>query len=193
MEKNKTLVWVEAAIIAALAYVLGLIPLETANAAFDISLGLIPLVIFSLRRGVAPAMFAGAIWGTLSILTGKAYMVTIPQVIFEYPFAFAFGGMGGIFSKPIKLALKEKNTSKLTQYVIFAAFTAAFSRWFWHYWAGVFIWGSYAPKGQSPYLYSLIANGGSALTNAVLLSIILVLLVRLGGKRLSYLLNPNRS
>lgn len=189
MKKNKTLVWVEAAIIAALCYVLGLIPLESANAAFDISLGLIPLVIFSLRRGVAPAMLAGALWGTLSILTGKAYVVTIPQVIFEYPFAFAFGGVGGIFAKKVNEALRKKNTGKLTQYVIFAAFTAAFSRWFWHFWAGVFIWGSYAPKGQSPYLYSFIANGGSALTNAVLLSVVLVLLVRLGGKRLSYLLN----
>lgn len=190
MQGKKLVVWVEVAVIAALCYVLGLIPIESANAAFDLSLGLIPLVLFSFRRGLVPAMVAGVLWGTLSILTGKAYIVTVPQVIFEYPFAFAFGGMSGLFAQKVKTALKNNENKKLTQYLILASVTAAFSRWFWHFWAGVFIWGSYAPKGQSPFVYSFIANGTSAIANALLLSIFLVLLGRLGGKRLLYLIQP---
>jgi thiamine transporter len=60
------------------------------------------------------------------------------------------------------------------------------TRWFWHFIAGVIFWGSYAPKGMSPYWYSFVLNGTSALANAILLSIILVVLV----KKAPRLLNP---
>ncbi|WP_071130637.1 energy-coupled thiamine transporter ThiT [Enterococcus timonensis] len=179
MQKQKLVVWVEVAVIAALCYVLGLIPIESANAAFDLSLGLIPLVIFSLRRGAGPAMLAGVLWGTLSILTGKAYIVTVPQVIFEYPFAFAFGGLGGIFSIKVKQAISNDGKNK-NLWLVLTALVAVFSRWFWHFWAGVFIWGSYAPEGQSPFVYSLIANGGSAIANSVLLIVVLLLISQTG-------------
>lgn len=185
-EKYDLSTWVEAAIIASLAYVLGFIPIQSGNAAFDLSLGLIPLVLFSFKRGAIPAIVAGFLWGLLSILTGKAIVVSVPQVIFEYPFAFSFAGLGGVFSAEIKKDLAQHHQKRAIFYMVLASFVATFSRWFWHFWAGVFVWGSYAPIGQSPYLFSFLANGASFVTNFILLSVAFTLLLKLGKKRFIY-------
>ncbi|MBS7578008.1 energy-coupled thiamine transporter ThiT [Enterococcus sp. MMGLQ5-2] len=171
---------VEIAVIAAVAFALSYIPVQTANAAIDISLGLIPLAILAFRRGFLPAMTAGFIWGLLSIISGKAFILTAIQVIIEYPIAFAFGGLVGIFAHQVKT--KRNNVP----WLIASVFTGVIARWFWHFLAGVIFWGSYAPKGMSPYWYSFVMNGTSALANAVLISIILVILVKKAPK----LLNP---
>ncbi|WP_423253253.1 energy-coupled thiamine transporter ThiT [Melissococcus plutonius] len=173
-------VWIEGTIIAAMAMVLSFIPIQTANASFDLSLGLVPLALYSYRRGVLPGMTAGFIWGLLNIVLGNSMknFISVPQIIFEYPFAFAFGGMGGIFSRQIKNTIELKQMTKASCFVILGGITAAFSRWFWHFWAGVFVWGMYAPKGMSPYWYSFIVNGTSGVANAIYICIVLVILVR---------------
>ncbi|WP_245186919.1 energy-coupled thiamine transporter ThiT [Enterococcus larvae] len=179
-------VWIEGTVIAAMAMALSFIPLESANAAFDLSLGLIPLVLYSFRRGALPGITAGFIWGLLSIVLGSAMknFISVPQIIFEYPFAFAFGGMGGLFSAKIQQAVSSEESGKAARYIILGSVTAALSRWFWHYWAGVFVWGAYAPEGMSPYWYSFIFNGGSAVANAVMVSVVLVLVVKISPKLL---------
>jgi thiamine transporter len=177
-------VWIEGTVIAAMAMALSFIPLESANAAFDLSLGLIHLVLYSFRRGAIPGLAAGFIWGLLSIVLGSAMknFISVPQIIFEYPFAFAFGGLGGLFSGKIQAAIVSEKSGKAIRYIIFGSVTAVFSRWFWHYWAGVFVWGAYAPEGMSPYWYSFIFNGGSAVANALMVSVVLVLVVKVSPK-----------
>lgn len=173
-------VWIEGTVIAALAMALSFIPIQTANSAFDLSLGLVPLAVYSYRRGLIPGLTAGFVWGLLNILLGSAMknFISVPQIIFEYPFAFAFGGMGGIFANKIQGAIHNKQQSKAVSYVVLGGIVAALARWFWHYWAGVFVWGMYAPKGMSPYLYSLIFNGGSAIANAIYVAVVVSILVK---------------
>lgn len=181
MQKKMDLrVWIEGTIIAALAMALSFIPVQSANAAFDLSLGLLPLVLYSYRRGFVPGVTAGFIWGLLSIIVGSAMknFVSVPQIIFEYPFAFAFGGFGGLFAKKIQQAIAGHSTKTVTSYIILGAVVASLSRWFWHFWAGVFVWGAYAPEGMNPYLYSFIYNGSSAVANLVYVSVGLVMLYR---------------
>ncbi|MHC5216612.1 energy-coupled thiamine transporter ThiT [Enterococcus sp. LJL128] len=177
-------VWIEGTVVAAMAMALSFIPLETANAAFDLSLGMIPLVLYSYRRGVLPGLTAGFIWGLLSIVLGSAMknFISVPQIIFEYPFAFAFGGMGGLFADKIQAAVSKGEKAKSIRFIILGSITAVVSRWFWHYWAGVLVWGAYAPAGMSPYWYSLVFNGGSAIANTVLVSVVLVLVANLAPR-----------
>ncbi|MBP2100218.1 energy-coupled thiamine transporter ThiT [Enterococcus rivorum] len=173
-------VWIEGTIVAAMAMALSFIPIQSANSAFDLSLGLVPLVLYSYRRGLIPGLTAGFIWGLLNIILGSALknFISVPQIIFEYPFAFAFGGMGGLFAKKIQTSLAQKNTRQAIIYVVLGGFVAVCSRWFWHYWAGVLVWGMYAPEGMSPYWYSLIFNGGSAIANTIYVGIVLGILVK---------------
>ncbi|MGG5315066.1 energy-coupled thiamine transporter ThiT [Enterococcus sp. AZ072] len=177
MRKQLSLnVWIEGTLIAALAMSLSFLPIQSLNASLDLSLGLVPLVLYSFRRGLVPALMAGFTWGLLTIVVGSAMrnFISVPQIIFEYPFAFTFGGMGGLLSPKLQAAIKAQQKRKSIFLIVSGGFIAAFSRWFWHYWAGVFVWGAYAPDTMNPFLYSFILNGASALANAIFVSVVLV-------------------
>ena len=178
MRNTKLITMIEGAIIAGVCVALSYIPLSTANASFDLSLGLIPLGVYALRRGALPGLAVGCVWGLLLIVLGKAFILTIPQVLLEYPLAFAFGGFGGILSPLLRRFVLKERFGAAVRTVIFAAVIAAASRWVFHFWAGVVFWGSYAPEGMSPVAYSLFFNGISAAANAVMLAIILPILFR---------------
>ena len=202
MRNTRLIIMIEGAIITGICVALSYIPLNTANADFDLSLGLIPLGVYALRRGPAPGLAAGFVWGLLMIVLGKAFILSIPQVLLEYPLAFAFGGFGGVFSGLLRRKLAPVNAAGnatgnagvtiagnatgsaagnavgVIPVVVFASISTAVARWFFHFWAGVVFWGSYAPPGMSPYLYSFIFNGTSAAANAVMLAVILSILVK---------------
>ena len=187
MRNTKLITMIEGAIIAGVCVALSYIPFQTANAAFDVSLGLIPLGVYALRRGILPGMTVGFVWGLLLIVLGKAFILTIPQVFLEYPIAFAFGGFGGIFAGRFRrcnevreeICVKcEHRVLNTIQTIVLSGITAAVTRWFFHFWAGVIFWGSYAPEGMSPYVYSFICNGSSAAVNAGILVAVLLILVK---------------
>jgi thiamine transporter len=155
--------------------VLSWIPIEAPNAAFDLSLGLIPLAVYAVRRGAGPAIAVGAVWGLLHLVGGKAYILTPLQFIFEYPFAFAFGGMFGIFAARTRGALAGDGTSAVL-WIVWASLAATLSRWFWHFLAGGIVWAEYAPDGMNPWIYSLVMNGLSFIGNAVMLVVVMTAL-----------------
>ncbi|MDR3156649.1 MAG: energy-coupled thiamine transporter ThiT [Lactobacillales bacterium] len=166
------LLYLEIAITTTMSFVLSCTPLQLFNSALDLSLGFIPIAILSIRRGILPAFCAGTLWGILSILIGKAYFLTTTQVLIEYPIAFAFGSLLGLFS------LKIKTKPCPIFWIVLASFVGSVARWSWHFIAGVIFWGSYAPKGWNPYTYSFIMNGTSCFINAIMLSIILIIFVK---------------
>lgn len=103
MEKKYS-VWIEGTIVAALALVLSLIPLQIGSS-FSISLGQIPLTLFALRRGWKAGLLSGFIWGILHFPTGQVYYLSVIQVLIEYPIAFTFAGFAGLFSKRMQKML----------------------------------------------------------------------------------------
>ncbi|NLM65836.1 MAG: hypothetical protein GX180_01455 [Enterococcus sp.] len=76
----KTKILVDGTLMAALAMVFSLIPLQVGSS-FSISLGQIPLTIFALRRGVKPGLLAGLVWGLLHFPLGQVYFLSVPQVL----------------------------------------------------------------------------------------------------------------
>ncbi|HIX70092.1 MULTISPECIES: energy-coupled thiamine transporter ThiT [Enterococcus] len=182
---NKNLrVWIEGTIIAAMGMALSYIPIQTANAALDLSLGLVPLVLYSYRRGALAGMTAGFVWGLLNIVLGSAMknFISVPQIIFEYPFAFAFGGLGGLLGTKVRLSVQKGHQKQMVLYIVLGAVLACLSRWFWHFWAGVFVWGAYAPENMSPWLYSFSVNGASALGNIIYVAVVLVILAKVAPR-----------
>lgn len=116
MEKKYS-VWIEGTIVAALALVLSLIPLQIGSS-FSISLGQIPLTLFALRRGWKAGLLSGFIWGILHFPTGQVYYLSVIQVLIEYPIAFTFAGFAGIFSKRMQKNVIEGNTGNDHHYCI---------------------------------------------------------------------------
>lgn len=178
-KKRDLSIWLEGTIVAAMGMVLTHIPANIGF--FDLSLGLVPLVLYSFRRGLLPGMISGFTWGLLSIVSGGAmkFFISVPQIIFEYPFAFAFGGLGGIVAKKLHAGIASNNTRAVHTMIIFGGALGALARFFWHFWAGVVVWGSYAPKNMNPYVYSLIINGTSGVANAVYVAVVLLFVYKM--------------
>lgn len=105
MGKNR--VWVEGTIVAALAMVLSLIPIQIGSS-FSISLGQIPLTLFALRRGTKAGMLAGFIWGILHFPLGQVYYLSVVQVLIEYPIAYTFAGAAGLMASNVQKLCRWK-------------------------------------------------------------------------------------
>ncbi|HEK9991291.1 TPA: energy-coupled thiamine transporter ThiT [Streptococcus equi subsp. zooepidemicus] len=174
---NKTTVTVliEAAIFAALAMALSFIP-DFAGW-FSPSYGAIPLVLFSLRRGLRYGLLTGLIWGLLHFVLAKVYYLSLSQVIIEYILAFTSMGLAGLFSKPLANSLGTNKRSFSLLIASAAAFLAIGVRYIWHFIAGVVFWGSYAPKGTSAIWYSFTVNGTAGLLTFIVTLIALLIIL----------------
>jgi len=172
---KRSRVILEGTIIAALSMALSFIPLNIGTG-FSVSLGMIPLTLYALRRGTVPGIYAGLVWGLLHFLMGQVYFLTVSQVIIEYVFAFAAAGFSGLFSQKLQDALKNKSSSAW-KYVVSGTFVGVLIRYIFHFIAGFIFWGKYAIWGLSPVMYSLVANGISGLLTGIVTAVVLLLLL----------------
>lgn len=176
--KQKLTIQIEIMMMAVFAYLLSLIPLQFSN--FDISLGIIPILLISLRRNVWQGLEAGLIWGILKLLLGSAQILSPTQAFIEYLLAFTCAGLAGIFSS----AFHNKNHPLL--YVILGSLTGSLARFFWHFIAGGVFWDSYAPQSINPWIFSLLINGISGLLTALVATAILILLFKMAPQLFLY-------
>jgi thiamine transporter len=178
MSNRHLLVWIEGTVIAALAMALEYLP--HAVGPLNVSYGIIPLAVYSLRRGWKAGLSSGLVWGLLDLFLrgfGSGGFLNPLQGLIEYPLAFAVVGLIGFGASPVQHALSRQQRGRVLGYAISTTFFGVLCKYFLHFVAGVFYWGSYAPKGMSPVIYSLVANGGSAILNLVLVSLVVGLLL----------------
>jgi len=171
---------IETALVAAFAMALSYIP-DFASW-FTPSFGAVPVVLFALRRGPKYGTLAGLIWGLLHFILGKVWYLALSQVIIEYIIAFISMGLAGFLSAPFQNALSKDNKGRALIYSTIGATLAVFVRYFWHYVAGFIFLGRYAPKGMSPYLYSLSVNGTAGLLTLVFVILALAIIIPTQGK-----------
>lgn len=172
---NKTRILVEGTVVAALALVLSFIP-TTIGSSFTISLGMIPLTLFALRRGLKPALMSAFIWGILHFPASQVVYLSVIQVLIEYPIAFTFAGFAGLYAKKVQQALVDQEISKARKNIVLGTFVGTGARFFWHFIAGVVFWGSYALWGMNPWIFSLVMNGVSGVATAIVTAIVAVLI-----------------
>lgn len=181
MQQNERLkTMVEGAIFAGLAMALTYVPHDFGVSSIQLAYGLIPIAIYCYRRGVVPGMVAGLIWGLLDMwLRGSGSLLHPIQIILDYPVPFALAGLIGLVKPQVDHALAQDQRKLAALWAILGFLIGDFAKYAVHYLSGVFFWGSYAPKGQSAWVYSLVINGGSFVANAILGSIVISLLVGL--------------
>ena len=99
MENNKKFfslqMMVEGGIMLALAYVLNMFKLYTMPQGGDISLSMLPIMIFAIRWGGLPGFILGALYGILKLIV-EPYVIHPAQLILDYPLPSAFVGLSGI-------------------------------------------------------------------------------------------------
>ncbi|HEX2944473.1 MAG TPA: energy-coupled thiamine transporter ThiT [Clostridia bacterium] len=148
MKKQNTRMLVEAGMMIALAIILGeYVWLFKMPLGGTVTLGgMVPLFIFSFRWGWKKGILVGAIYGILDLILGGFYSMHPISILLDYPLAYSMIGLAGLFRKTA------------VGYIggIFAGITG---RFLCHVVSGVVFYASYAPKGQSPWVYSILYNG----------------------------------
>ncbi len=133
----------EAAMLIALAGALHLVRLFQLPFGGSITLGsMIPILLFSLRRGAKPGILAGTMFGVI-VLIEEPFIFHPFQVFLDYPLAFGLLGLAGIF---------KRNPIAGVAVAISGRFVA-------HYLSGIIFFAEFAPEGINPYLYSALYNG----------------------------------
>ena len=136
-----------------------------------ITLGsIIPIILISYVYGPLVGMLTGFLFGIISLFIDP-YILHPVQVLFDYPLPFMAVGVAGFF--------KNK---------YLGASIGMLLRFISHFISGVVFFGSYAPEGISPIIYSLSVNG---LAVGGELMICLVLLAFLPVERLVKMLKSN--
>lgn len=181
-EKTKTnhsqlIALVECAIMVALAVVLDLLPLPKWPNGGSLSIASVPIIYISYRRGLRWGLAAGLVESAIQLITGwyappaGTALAVFGCVLLDYFLAFTVLGAAPLF---VRLGGK----SKLAGYGI-GAVAVNLLRFVCSFLSGVLLWGSYAPEGQSVWLYSLAYNGGYMIPNAILSGVCIVLLCAL--------------
>ncbi|MBO0469426.1 energy-coupled thiamine transporter ThiT [Enterococcus sp. DIV0242_7C1] len=179
MQRKKELqVWIEGTIVAAIAMILSFIPTNIGSS-FSISLGMIPVTLFALRRGAKAGFFSAFIWGLLHFPLAQVYYLTPVQVVIEYILAFGFAGFAGVFSGKLQQSIQNGTFKKSVSIICYATFLGTLMRYFWHFIAGVIFWGSFALWGMNPWLFSFVMNGISGLATAVVTALFLIALLKI--------------
>jgi thiamine transporter len=177
MKKLGLVALIEAALMAAFAVILDLLPSIDLSPSISISISMVPIFLLAFRHGVKASLASGFIWGLLQIASGDAWIATPVQMIIEYFIAFAFIGFAGLFYRKIQGSIRNNQKKKALLWVVIAVFVGSLARYFWHFIAGFIFFAEYAPEGMDPVLFSFLTNGATMLGTAVLCSIVLVLLI----------------
>ncbi|MBU5484257.1 energy-coupled thiamine transporter ThiT [Clostridium sp. MSJ-11] len=103
---------------------------------------MLPIMVFSSMFGAIPSIIVGTAYGLLQFIQDP-YIVHWAQVFLDFPLAFGAIGLAGLFRNNLVLS----------------SLAGGLGRMFFHFLSGVIFFGSYAPAGMHPAIYSLSVNG----------------------------------
>ncbi|WP_315121252.1 energy-coupled thiamine transporter ThiT [uncultured Clostridium sp.] len=103
---------------------------------------MLPIIMFSSMFGAIPGIIVGTAYGLLQFIQ-EPYIVHWAQVFLDFPLAFGAIGLAGLFRNNLALS----------------SLAGGLGRMFFHFLSGVIFFGSYAPEGMHPVIYSLSVNG----------------------------------
>jgi thiamine transporter len=122
---------------------------------------MVPLLWFSLRRGLRWGVEAGVVYGLVHmVISGDIYYPT--QILLDYPLAFGALGLAGAFQN----------------HPVIGAGVGIAGRFVCHFISGVVYFGQYAWEGWSVYAYSAAYNATYLVPEFVVSAIIIYILLR---------------
>lgn len=130
---------------------------------------LLPLMIYAYLFGVRKGVFAGFAYGLLQALQDPSILHPA-QFLLDYPVAFAWIGIAGIFAK-----VKKLDKYPQLQFAC-GATLAGLGRFAMHFLSGAFAFGAFAPDGTPVLLYSFTYQAGYVLPDLAIAVIAGILL-----------------
>ncbi len=110
--------------------------------------------------GPATGIMAGIAYGLLQLIQDP-YIVSLPQMLVDYVFAFGALGLSGFF--------RDQKRGLLRGYIC-----AVVGRFIFAVLSGVIFFGQYAPEGMNPFVYSTLYNGAYLGLEAVITIVLLL-------------------
>jgi thiamine transporter len=167
MTSRPTKVLVEGALCVALAAVLNVIKLWHMPMGGSVSLEMLPLVVYALRRGVGPGMVVGGVYGVVGLMMGPV-VFNWAQFLLDYPLGYAMVGAAGALA-PVYRARAGGRAGRVA--IVAAVLLGGTMRLAMHWVSGVLFFAAYAPVGQPAWLYSLTYNGAYMVPSMVLCAV----------------------
>jgi thiamine transporter len=124
--------------------------------------GMVPLLWFSLRRGLRSGLEASVIYGLVNMLLPGSYVVDPVQGLLDYPIAFAALGLAGMFRK----------------YPLIGVGAGITGRFLAHFASGIWFFSEYAPTGTHPVVYSAVYNGSYLVVEFIISVVIMYIIVK---------------
>ncbi|MFC7372126.1 energy-coupled thiamine transporter ThiT [Fictibacillus iocasae] len=154
MERKTLGLLTEAAIMSALAVILGFVKFNGfwPNGG-SVSLEMVPIFFMAFRRGLAGGLITGLAVGLLQLMFNFSAVHPL-SIVLDYPIAFMAAGLAGMFALPAK-----EKASKRSLYLVTGIFLGCTVRFASHVLSGAVFFASYAPEGMNPWLYSVLYNG----------------------------------
>jgi len=171
VDRNRLLIWLEMAMMAALAFVFSEIKVFQMPQGGSVSLVMVPIALIAVRRGIIPGIVTGMIVGLLQLFMGGYYVHPI-QLLLDFPLAFAALGLAGI----VRISDYE-NKSKRNLAVWGALLVGVLVRFACHFTSGIVWFGEYAPDGMPVAWYSFVYNITYLLPEMVISGIVLTIVL----------------
>lgn len=177
MNKNsKTLILVEAAMCIALATILSYLKIYEMPFGGSITLEMLPIVFYALRRGYKWGVVTGFAHGVLQMILGfssvlycSTLLSQIGCILLDYVIAFSVLGLASVFAAPFK------HSNRKIGYIV-GAVIVGILRFICSFLSGWLLWSSYAPEGMHPAFYSLVYNGAYMFPDILILAIVIGIL-----------------
>ena len=155
---------VMASLIAAISFVLSLVQFVRYPQGGGIALlSMLPVMLFALIYGRTAGVTAGLVFGLLSLLDGP-YVIHPVQFLLDYIFPTMALGLAGTFGSDTRI----KRIVGPAIAVLLNVLSKVLS--------GVIFFGSYAPEGMAPLIYSLGYNLSTAGVEGLLCIVVLAIL-----------------
>ena len=142
----------------------------------EIALTMVPIMVLALRRGVLPAMIAGATWGVLQALLEPQFVYYPAQALLDYPLAFAFVGLAGLGSNSYRMALSRAQARAAVTGALWLLLGVG-ARFAAHTLSGIVFFAENVPPGQPVLVYSLLYNAAYIVPSALLCAGVTLLVV----------------
>jgi len=137
----------------------------------SLSLNMLPIILLALMRGPVVGVTTGVLVG-FSDLMFDPFILSLPQMLLDYPIAYGLVGLAGLFalkpSKKLEQALQKEaqaeiapadpSLAKIITIAIIGTIVGGLARLAAHVLSGVIFFAQYAPELQNVWVYSILYN-----------------------------------
>lgn len=165
----------ESGVMLSLAIILSFIKIFDAPFGGAVTAGsMIPIIIIALRWGLAKGILVGIVYGLLQSIIDP-YIVHPIQFVLDYPVAFGFLGLAGIFSNVVLNRDDKPLDFKGYSIVFTGVLLGILGRFVSHVISGAIFFKEYAGL-QNPWIYSMSYNGAYLGIELVITTVIILVI-----------------